>query len=216
MIGIYKITSPSGRIYIGQSINLEKRILFYKRYLCKRQIILNSSFLKYGVDNHIFEIIIECDINELNEKERFYQDLYQSTNKSGLNCLLTNTNDRHGKHSEQSKIKMSNSAKGRIPWNKGVKCSEEQKEKIRATKKGSKLSNETILKLKEIKKGTKPSIKCIDKMIEKNSKKIIDKSTGIIYNSITEVASIFGINRTTLNANLIGQIKNKTVFEYYK
>ena len=25
MIGIYKITSPSGRIYIGQSTNIEKR-----------------------------------------------------------------------------------------------------------------------------------------------------------------------------------------------
>jgi predicted GIY-YIG superfamily endonuclease len=29
-IGIYKITSPSNKIYIGQSINIERRIKQYK------------------------------------------------------------------------------------------------------------------------------------------------------------------------------------------
>jgi len=35
MIGIYKITSPSNKVYIGQSINIEKRFKSYKRYDCK-------------------------------------------------------------------------------------------------------------------------------------------------------------------------------------
>lgn len=26
MIGIYKITSPTGRIYIGQSVNIKKKV----------------------------------------------------------------------------------------------------------------------------------------------------------------------------------------------
>jgi predicted GIY-YIG superfamily endonuclease len=30
MIGIYKITSPTGKIYIGESSNIEKRIHTYK------------------------------------------------------------------------------------------------------------------------------------------------------------------------------------------
>ena len=38
MIGIYKITNPKGKIYIGQSINIENRFKVYKRYNCKGQV----------------------------------------------------------------------------------------------------------------------------------------------------------------------------------
>jgi group I intron endonuclease len=61
MIGIYKITSPSGRIYIGQSINIKRRFKEYNSRLGKGQLLLNRSFLKYGVENHIFEIICFCE-----------------------------------------------------------------------------------------------------------------------------------------------------------
>lgn len=40
MIGIYKITSPSTRIYIGQSLNLESRVKNYEKLNCK--IVLNT------------------------------------------------------------------------------------------------------------------------------------------------------------------------------
>lgn len=30
MIGIYKITNPNGKVYIGQSIDLERRLYYYK------------------------------------------------------------------------------------------------------------------------------------------------------------------------------------------
>lgn len=36
-IGIYKITSPSNKVYIGQSRNIDKRLLKYKRLICERQ-----------------------------------------------------------------------------------------------------------------------------------------------------------------------------------
>lgn len=39
-IGIYKIKSPSNRIYIGQSWDIDKRLNYYKRLLCKSQIKL--------------------------------------------------------------------------------------------------------------------------------------------------------------------------------
>ena len=67
MIGIYKITSPNNNIYIGQSINIEKRFVQYKKLRsCCNQIKLYNSFVKYGVDNHIFEIIEECNIEFFN------------------------------------------------------------------------------------------------------------------------------------------------------
>lgn len=96
--GIYKITSPSGRIYIGQSSNINFRWNQYKKLqACNKQILLFRSFKKYGVDNHIFEIIEECPNNLLNKKERFWQDYYDVLNSiKGLNCKLTSTEDKKG------------------------------------------------------------------------------------------------------------------------
>lgn len=66
--GIYKITSPSGRIYIGQSEDINRRFHQYKKLNCKKQWLLYKSFVKYGVDNHIFEIIVECDKKRVKQK----------------------------------------------------------------------------------------------------------------------------------------------------
>ena len=53
---IYKITSPSNKIYIGQTVNIIKRKSYYKKGDCKAQPKLYSSFKKYGWDNHLFEL----------------------------------------------------------------------------------------------------------------------------------------------------------------
>ena len=57
MVGIYKITNPSGKIYIGQSVNIDNRISSYKNLKCKNQTKLYRSLLKYTFENHIFEIL---------------------------------------------------------------------------------------------------------------------------------------------------------------
>lgn len=107
MIGIYKITSPTKRVYIGQSVDIEKRFYTYNSiYNSRGQIKLNRSFLKYGVDKHKFEILCECEMNELNDKERYYQDLYSAIGKNGLNCLLTKSSDRSGRLSNELRAKM--------------------------------------------------------------------------------------------------------------
>lgn len=90
MIGIYKITNPNGKIYIGQSINIEKRFNQYKWYMAKSQPILHRSFLKYGIDKHKFEVICECEKTELHDLETYYQRLYSVTNTNGLNCFINN------------------------------------------------------------------------------------------------------------------------------
>lgn len=89
MIGIYKITSPSGKVYIGQSVNIEKRFKAYK-YLnkVKNQKRLFNSLNKYGYGNHNFEILIECTTDDLNKLERHYQDLYNVLGEKGLNSIL--------------------------------------------------------------------------------------------------------------------------------
>jgi group I intron endonuclease len=84
-IFIYRITSPSGRIYIGKSKNVKNRWADYKRLHCKSQTKLYNSFNKYGVENHIFEVIDEVPLEESNTSECYYISLYDSC-KNGLNC----------------------------------------------------------------------------------------------------------------------------------
>lgn len=117
--GIYKITSPSSKIYIGQSHNIYKRWKGYKKNNIKNQPKLYHSFLKYGVENHKFEIIHICKEEELNSLEEKYV--------LDFKCVEEGLNIRYG-----------GGSKGKI--------SEEQKEKIRKKLKGIKRSYESIKK----------------------------------------------------------------------
>jgi len=76
MIGIYKIISPSNKVYIGQSINIEKRKKYYT-YVVNNigQPSLYNSLLKYGFDNHKFEVIEECSLEQLNERETYWKQV---------------------------------------------------------------------------------------------------------------------------------------------
>jgi group I intron endonuclease len=110
--GIYKITSPSGRIYIGQSTNVEARILYYKRLYCKPQPLLYASIKKYGWGAHKFEIIHRCEPSELNGLEKYYVELYNCFNTNhGLN--LKGGGGGSGKLSDAAKQKMILKNKGR-------------------------------------------------------------------------------------------------------
>jgi group I intron endonuclease len=156
-IGIYKITSPSNKIYIGQSIDIDKRFKTYLRYSCKSQPKLLASLNKYGSENHIYEIIELCNANELSIKEKYYVDLYDSFN-NGLN--IRDGGGNSAKLSQEQKEKISKSLTGvkhskeRIEANRkgqlGKKLSEEHKKKIKlgSTKPnlGKKASLETRLK----------------------------------------------------------------------
>lgn len=87
-IGIYKITSPTGGIYIGQSSNIEKRKKDYIKLNCKQQIKVYNSLKKYGFDTHTFDIIEECSIEQLNNREKFWIVKFNSfvdNNVKGMN-----------------------------------------------------------------------------------------------------------------------------------
>jgi group I intron endonuclease len=112
MIGIYRITSPSERVYIGQTIDMLKRKKEYEGLRnCKDQVRLYKSLLKYGFASHIFEKVEECNIEELNIKERYWQDFYEVLGHKGLNCKLTRTESKSGRLSEDTKQKISESLK---------------------------------------------------------------------------------------------------------
>lgn len=76
MIGIYKITNPFNQVYIGQSIDIERRIQSHKDCNCSNYHLV-MSMQKHGIENHTFEVLEECDRNDLIKKERYYLSIYK-------------------------------------------------------------------------------------------------------------------------------------------
>lgn len=163
MIGIYKITSPSGKIYIGQTTNFTKRKNYYKNGAKPYQIRIHNSLQKYGYDAHSIVLIEQCSVDILNERERYWQDFYDVIGENGLNCRLTETKDKSGFISEESKAKMSEARQKRILTDKekyrlkslflGRKHTEETKRKMSESAKGKKFTAEHIAKLPQNQKG---------------------------------------------------------------
>lgn len=105
--GIYKVTSPSGRVYIGQSVNIENRFKEYRTVSgCCKQRRLYASFKKYGPKQHLLEVVEQCKEDSLLERERYWQDFYNVLSENGLNCRLTGYKDKVGRHSQDSIAKM--------------------------------------------------------------------------------------------------------------
>ena len=92
-ICIYKIISPIGKIYIGQTKDFYSRIRQHKAAQNKRIFNLYLSFKEHGFDLHKFEIVEECVVEQLNERERHWQDYYNSSIE-GLNMSLTSTDTK--------------------------------------------------------------------------------------------------------------------------
>lgn len=230
MIGIYKITSPKGRIYIGQSVNINRRFSEYKNLLCKKQGRLYNSFNKYGVENHKFEIIEECCVDELNNRERYWQEYYNVIGDNGLNLFFTNCGDRSGFLSDITKKKLSSSLKGNKNnlGNKhseetkkkisirssGRKHTEEAKQKVRISRTGTSLKQETKIKISNSLRGKKYNISKESRdikskyMSDKFSKKVLDVDTGVVYKSAKEYSDIKKVNYNKVRNILAGHIKN--------
>ena len=98
MIGIYKITNQlNNHSYIGLSTKVEERWKYHQSpYNQQRESYksLYKAFEKYGIENFIFEILEECSIQELGEKEKYYIAKYD-TYKNGYN-MTTGGEDNVG------------------------------------------------------------------------------------------------------------------------
>ena len=154
-IGIYKITSPSKKIYIGQSRDIRKRKEIYKYpdKKLKGQPRIYNSIKKYGFKEHKFDILCYCQESELNKLEAYYIELYQSFNTPhGMN--LTSGGDCF-KVSDETRAKQSARAKNRT---------KEHTAKIALANKGRKISLETRAKLSLAMTGKKASKEALEKM----------------------------------------------------
>jgi hypothetical protein len=105
--------------------------------------------------------------------------------------------------SEETKVKIGIASRN---------ISDETRKKMSNSKKN--ISDETRKKMSIAKKGIIPSEETRKKISESGFKKIIDKETNVIYNSIYDAAKTFNLNYNTLCAMLRGYVKNKTNLDY--
>jgi hypothetical protein len=119
---IYKITSPSGKIYVGQTFDINKRLYHYKNGDCKKQKKLYRSLNKYGFENHIIELIDKSnDRNFLLYLEKFYIKLFDSYNTThGMNLTMGGEGCNINHHSEETKKKISESKKNKPKTEKQI------------------------------------------------------------------------------------------------
>lgn len=86
--GIYKITSiTTGRVYIGQSVDCRSRWRDHIKAALvngNKTNLLYSAMSKEGPENFTFEILEEVPRPQLNEREKYYIDFYQTV-KFGMN-----------------------------------------------------------------------------------------------------------------------------------
>ncbi len=114
--GIYCITNKNNnKKYIGQSIRIENR---WKEHIGNlknnkhHNDHLQNSWNTYGASGFSFEIIEVCTKPELDDREDYWIKFYNSTNREkGYNIREAGSNGKYTR--ESSRIKMSNSQKGK-------------------------------------------------------------------------------------------------------
>ena len=90
MVGIYKITNTlNNKSYIGQSIHIKQR---WKEHIQasrnkEPQSLISKAIKKYGKENFKFEIIEQCKIVDLDEREIYWIKYYNSYS-SGYNMTM--------------------------------------------------------------------------------------------------------------------------------
>lgn len=91
--GIYKIENLiNNKVYIGQSVDIPKRWREHRSAAFNSNskdynMLIYKAFRKYGIENFSFEIIEEVEKDQLNEREIYWIEKYNSYNK-GYNATL--------------------------------------------------------------------------------------------------------------------------------
>lgn len=133
---IYKITSPSNRVYIGLTSNEPLRQKNYKKLECKQQRIIYYSLKKYGWDAHNYEVI---DTFSGTWDYAYNKEMYW------VRSHMSNVN----KYPEQQGMNLNDGGAGNL----GYTMSTATKEKISKINLGRKWSEESKIRFSEQKKG---------------------------------------------------------------
>lgn len=171
--GVYAIVhKPSGKRYVGSSVNIVQRIRVHKATLRSNSHAnryLQSAWKAHGEDQFEFKTLLICSPADKIFYEQKVMDAYNVTDKNyGYNLSLkaycpTFTPETHKKRGEKMRgrpsplkgIKRGPSIlrgvpKGKPSWNKGIPLSEETKKKLSEKLKGRKVWNKGIPATEEV------------------------------------------------------------------
>jgi group I intron endonuclease len=224
--GIYKITSPTGRVYIGQAVDLKRREIEYKCTACKGQPRLYKSIIKYGWEAHQFDIIEYCGEEELNCSERFWQDIFNVLDRDkGLNCVLTECGAKRYTISEEVSEKLRAKSKHKKKtintktlkiYDSVPKAFEDSGEKsldyFSSKVSGRSKNNTYFMYLTDYEKygALVPDLVIPDKT------RVINTLTLQVYESITHACKDLNLSKKQLSSYLSGKSTNKTYCIYEK
>ncbi len=192
--GIYLIKNKiNNKKYVGSTINFKKRWGQHISALNKNShdnSYLQKSWNKYGMDNFEFSVIEEVIINDLLEREQYYINYYNVSNRNdGYNLLPTAGNNLGYKHTNETKEKMrkphgamSKEAKENMKISaskrdKSMYSNPERNMKISKANINKKYSEETKKKMSESRNGKKHSEETKKKMSESKKGKLISNET---------------------------------------
>lgn len=198
---IYKYTSPSGKIYIGQTVNeKERRQRFNNLNQPYGGSKIDNARKKYLPESFIYEVIyseefsdVEQAKNKLDEMEIYYITLFNSF-KEGYNSTLGGGGSLGLEMTEEHKQKLRISCTG---WHQ----SEEVKQRISKSKIGHIVTEETRKKIS-------------DKQTNKRAIDVFDKEGNYIttFDSINEASIKLNVDRRNIYSVLNG--RNKTAKGY--
>ena len=124
---IYLITNKITRKqYVGQTLQNDIHIRWNqhkRRYKTMLGRCILSAYQKYGIQNFDFKIICVCFDDDCNKLEEFYIKKFNTLVPNGYNLQ---TGGNNCKHSEETKLLMSQNRKG-----KGLNCVTEEMRKTR-------------------------------------------------------------------------------------
>lgn len=173
MTVIYKIVSPTGKVYIGSTCNFKRRMLEYSSLRASKQHKLLNSFKKHGFNAHKISIICECSNADRYEKENYFGILYNCIGDNGLNLKLPLKTDVYQPTDQSVKDKISFANSKRV-------IKQETKDKIRLARTGSKLSDAHKNKISIGGKGRVASKESIEKRAKTKSGRVYDYSQSSI------------------------------------
>lgn len=171
--GIYCfIHRETGMCYVGSTNDMHARITGHIN-LARRvgKTCFHRALSKYGIAAFDFEILEECEISELMDRERFYIVLMNAASLDGFNTReKPDSGNIYGKVSAATRARIGAASKGRVfspearrlmgEKRKGRKASEQTREKLRTRT----VSEDTRAKIRLAMAGKKKTAEHIQKL----------------------------------------------------